>query len=87
MRILNLVLCGCALAVTLWLVPRGFVPRHDAEAAMPSQVQPLALAQPQNELRSHAVRTLIRTTDYPTEPEFRVLSPVPAKLADGVPPT
>ena len=78
MRIINLVLCGCALAVTLWLVPRD-----EVEALTPSEPQ----AQTPEKIHSHAVRALIRTTAYPDEPEFRVLSPVPAKLADGVPPT
>jgi len=73
MRTLSLVACGCAIATLLWLIPQ-----QSGQTAEPDQFAGLP---------SHALKRLLPPVAYPDEPLFLVVSPVPATLTEGVPPT
>lgn len=73
MRTLSLVASGCAIATLFWLIPHGATQVVEPDEPGASE--------------SYALTKLFPDADYPVEPLFMVVTPVPATLTDGVPPT
>jgi len=73
MRTLSLVVSGCAIGALFWLIPRGVSQVVEPDEPGASE--------------SYALTTLFPDAGEPAEPLFMIVTPVPATLTDGVPPT
>lgn len=73
MRTTGFLFCCCAIAAVLWMAAHGrSSPEPESDAGG---------------IRSHAVHALLGNEFEAREPQFLIISPVPATLAEGTPPT